>query len=101
MPRFTTRSVYDVYLCLDRALRLRHRKGSDQRRRPGAQERIQQRCPCVRSPSSFLPPIPYHFVLLNVIFCMTDRRPQPFQSMLKPRSAKAESLVRALDLPDY
>ncbi|KAH9986094.1 cytochrome P450 [Russula compacta] len=28
-------------------------------------------------------------------------RPKPFQSMLKPRSAKAESLVRALDLPDY
>ncbi|KAI0291850.1 cytochrome P450 [Russula brevipes] len=28
-------------------------------------------------------------------------RPKPFQSTLKPRSAKAESLVRALDLPDY
>jgi len=28
-------------------------------------------------------------------------RPKPFQSALKPRSAKAESLVRALDLPDY
>ncbi|KAI0280074.1 cytochrome P450 [Russula brevipes] len=27
--------------------------------------------------------------------------PKPFKSTLKPRSAKAESLVRALDLPDY
>jgi hypothetical protein len=29
------------------------------------------------------------------------RRPKPFQSVLKPRSAKAESLIRSLDLPDY
>lgn len=34
-------------------------------------------------------------------FVLFFRRPKPFQSMLKPRSAKAESLVRALDLPDY
>jgi hypothetical protein len=29
------------------------------------------------------------------------RRPNPFQSVLKPRSAKAESLIRSLDLPEY
>jgi hypothetical protein len=29
------------------------------------------------------------------------RRPMPFQSVLKPRSAKAEALIRSLDLPDY
>ena len=49
----------------------------------------------------FLLPISCYFVLLNGISCMIDRRPKPFQSTLKPRSAKAESLVRVLDLPDY
>jgi hypothetical protein len=29
------------------------------------------------------------------------RRPKPFQSILKPRSAEAEALIRSLDLPDY
>ena len=29
------------------------------------------------------------------------RRPKPFKSILKPRSAKAEALIRSLDLPDY
>jgi hypothetical protein len=32
---------------------------------------------------------------------MIYRRPKPFQSQLKPRSSKAESLVRSLDLPEY
>jgi hypothetical protein len=29
------------------------------------------------------------------------RRPKPFQSVLKPRSPKADALIRSLDLPDY
>ena len=32
---------------------------------------------------------------------MIYRRPQPFKSVLKLRSSKAESLVRSLDLPEY
>jgi hypothetical protein len=38
---------------------------------------------------------------LNLNVCVTYSRPKPFQSQLKPRSAKAESLVRSLDLPEY
>jgi hypothetical protein len=103
MPRRTTRAIHHVHLCRDRALRVQYRKGGHQRRRPGAQERLQQRRPCVRSPSLFLPftdPAP-HVSLLNSNFCMIYRRPQPFKSVLKLRSSKAESLVRSLDLPEY
>ena len=48
----------------------------------------------------FTEPAP-HVSLLNSNFCMIYRRPQPFKSVLKLRSSKAESLVRSLDLPEY
>ena len=48
MPRKPARAVHHVYLRRDRAVRLQHREGGRQRRRPGAQERVQQRCPRVR-----------------------------------------------------
>ena len=48
MPRQPDRASYHVHLRRDRPLRLQLRESDHQRHRPGAQERVQQRCPRVR-----------------------------------------------------
>jgi hypothetical protein len=55
----------------------------------------------VFSCTSFSFPLRIKTEFIYLLLLLLYRRPMPFHSVLKPRSAKAEALIRSLDLPDF